>query len=285
MPPRRSAPSREAGSSPPDRLPAFAAARPDRSADRGPHPASGLQAGCGPGAGRRNGPRHPGRGARTGRGERGRLVRRHGLAAYAPGRHRAAPGEAAFARRDAGVIRPDFGVSGGPALSAGQARPFPRRQALQAADRVRAVVRRRGLSGGGGGVQGQCGRPDDGGRADQKAEGPLRAPAGGAGGRPGDADRSAHPRRGEAGRFGLHRRVAFFGDPVPGGVRGGADVAVRPNGPDRSAQRRLSGRAADGVPQPATGPGALAQARGPAASDGEVARSHRQGHQARERPS
>ena len=85
--------------------------------------------------------------------------------------------------------------------------------------------------------------------------------------------------------LGLDRRLAFFGDPVPGGVGRGADVAVRPNGPDRGAQRRVSGRAADGVPQSAVGQGALAQARGSAASDREVARAHRQGHQAREKPS
>ena len=80
-------------------------------------------------------------------------VRRHGLAAYAPGRPSSGAWRSGVCKKGTLVLYDLTSVYlEGPALSAGQARPFPRRQALQAADRVRAVVRRRGLSGGGGGV-------------------------------------------------------------------------------------------------------------------------------------
>ena len=69
------------------------------------------------------------------------LYRRHGLAGWAPGRHRVALGRAASARRRAGTLRPDLGVPGGARLPAGQAGSFPRWQARQAADRVRSFAR------------------------------------------------------------------------------------------------------------------------------------------------
>ena len=60
------------------------------------------------------------------------------LAAQAPGRHRAALGQAASEGRRPGALRPDVGVAG----------LLARRQARQIADRVRALVRRRGPPGG-----------------------------------------------------------------------------------------------------------------------------------------
>ena len=78
-----------------------------------------------------------------------------------------------------------------------------RRQARQVADRVRAVVRRRGPSGGGGGVRRQHRGSGHRGRADRQAQAPLRVLQGGVGGRPRDVDRGAHRRGREAGGAGL----------------------------------------------------------------------------------
>ena len=127
--------------------------------------------------------------AGAGRLRRGRSLRRHGLAAQAPGRHRAALGQAASRGRRPGALRPDVGVAGRAPLPAGAARLLARRQARQAADRVRAVVRRRGPSGGGGGVRRQHRGPGHRGRADRQAQAPLRVLQGGVGGRPRDVDR------------------------------------------------------------------------------------------------
>ena len=69
--------------------------------------------------------------------------------------------------RRPGALRPDVGVAGRAPLSAGAARLLARRQARQVADRVRAVVRRRGPSGGGGGVRRQHRGPGHRGRADR----------------------------------------------------------------------------------------------------------------------
>ena len=123
----------------------------DRRPDRRPR----LETGRRPGLGRGDRARLARRDAGAGRLRRGRSLRRHGLAAQAPGRHRAAPGQAASRGRRPGALRPDVGVAGRAPLPAGAARLLARRQAWQAADRVRAVVRRRGPSGGGGGVRRQ----------------------------------------------------------------------------------------------------------------------------------
>ena len=88
----------------------------------------------------------------VGRGDRARFARRDtGSRAgrlYAsmdwllePGPHRAGLGETPSRGRHPGALRPHVGMDGGTDLPAGQARSFARRQAGQAANRVRVVVR------------------------------------------------------------------------------------------------------------------------------------------------
>ena len=67
--------------------------------------------------------------------------------------------QAASEGRRPGALRPDVGVAGRAPLPAGAARLLARRQARQIADRVRALVRRRGPPGGGRGVRRQHGGP------------------------------------------------------------------------------------------------------------------------------
>ena len=265
-----------------DRRGGLARAPTRASDDRRPGPRSGFQAGDRPGLGRGDRARLARRDVGAGRLRRGRSLRRHGLAAQASGRHRAALGQAASEGRRPGALRPDVGVAGRAPLSAGAARLLARRQARQVADRVRAVVRRRGPSGGGGGVRRQHRGPGHRGRADRQAAASVRVLQGGVGGRPRDVDRGAHPRGGAPVRSGLDQRVAGSGGAVPGGIRRGADVAVRPDRPGGDPKRRLSGRAPHGVPQSAAGGGAGAQAGRAAPGHRGVARSHRGGRESGE---
>ena len=162
--------------------------------DRRPGPRAGFQAGDRPQLGGGHRARLARRDAGAGGLRRGRSLRRHGLAARASGRHRAALGQAASHRRRPGALRPHLGVAGRAPLPAGAARLLARRQARQVADRVRAVVRRRGPAGGGGGVRRQHRGPGHRGRAGRQAQAPLRVLQGGAGRRSRDVDRGAHPR-------------------------------------------------------------------------------------------
>ena len=168
---RRARDAAQAAPGPDDRRRGLARAPARAGDDRRPDRRPRLETGRRPGLGRGDRARRARRDAGAGRLRRGRSLRRHGLAAQAPGRHRAALGQAASEGRRPGALRPDVGVAGRAPLSAGAARPLARRQARQVADRVRAVVRRRGPSGGGGGVRRQHGGPGHRGRADRQAAG------------------------------------------------------------------------------------------------------------------
>ena len=124
--------------------------RTSRGADCGPCHGAGVEAGHGPSSGRGHRAGLAGGDPGTGGDLRGSTVHGHGLAVGAAGGGGEAPGPKTPWRRCPGALRPHLGVSGGALLPAGPARPFPRRQARQASDRVRAVVRPRGPSGGGG---------------------------------------------------------------------------------------------------------------------------------------
>ena len=169
--------------------------RPDRGPGGRPHHRRAVEAGHRPRACARERGVHAGRVAGTRRRRPARALRRNGLAGGAAGRRRAAPGQAAPGRPHAGALRPHVQLCGGHPLPVGPARAQPRRQAGDAAGRLRAAVHRRGLSGGGRGVRGFDRRPHDGARAGRENTHPLRPPARGAGGRPRDVDRGAHPRR------------------------------------------------------------------------------------------
>ena len=118
---------------------AFPAARARAGDGRCAHPRPRLEAGHRPGAGRG----HRARFARRRRWVSGRWTRttcthRWHWLLRAPGPHRAGLGETPSRGRHVGALRPDVGMDGGTDLPAGQARSFARRQAGQAANRVRA---------------------------------------------------------------------------------------------------------------------------------------------------
>ena len=221
------------------------------------HPQPRLEAGYRPGRGDRA------RFARdAGAVERGRPVRIDGLAARAPGPHRAGLGEAPSRGRHVGALRLDVGVDGGTDLPAGQARSFARKRGklqiefglLCARDGCPVSVEV---------FAGNTADPSTVGAQVAK----LRQ------------------------RFGLSR-VVLVGDrgmltearireevepagsarcggrPSARWWRGGATVAVRPR--PGGGHERLPRRASDGVPQSAAGRGAGEEARG-------VARRHRGG--------
>ena len=104
---------------------------------------------------------------------------------------RDSPGQAPSARRLPGSLRSDIELSRRPALRAWALRLQPRRQKGQAANRLRPAVRRRWLSGCGGGVRRQHGRSVNLGGASHETEGTLRPVPRGARGR------SRHDHRGK----------------------------------------------------------------------------------------
>ena len=161
-------------------------------------------------------------------------------------------------------------------LPVGAARAQPRRQAGHLADRLRPVVHGRGLSGRGGGLRGLDERPEDGGLPGGQAPHPLWLAAGGAGGRPRHADRSADP-RGPGGRrrAALDHHAAGADDSATAGRRHGDAVAVRRAGPGRGHQRAVPRRAAGRVPQSVAGRRAAAQAAGTAGGNREGPGAHR----------
>ena len=108
---------------------ALPAARARAGDGRCAHPRPRLEARHRPGTGRGDRARLARRDAGSRGVGRGRPVRIDGLAARAPGPHRAGIGETPSRRRHPGAQRPHLGVDGGTHLPAGQARPFARRQA------------------------------------------------------------------------------------------------------------------------------------------------------------
>ena len=116
---------------------ADAGARPGGGDDRAAAARPRLEAGHGPGLGRGDPHQHPQPHVEAAGGGRRRSLRGPGLAAAAAGGHRTGAGPAPFAGRAAGALRRDLDVLRGAALPAGQAGAFARRQAGQAADRVR----------------------------------------------------------------------------------------------------------------------------------------------------
>ncbi len=137
---------RRAGNRPPPRPreapgpPPLARPGPGHRHDPRPHPGSPLQAGHRPLPVPRDPDPHAGRGTRRRGRRRERPLPRHGLAAQAPGPHRAPPGGPAPRRGRPGALRRHLGLLRGLEVSAGQARLLPRRQARQAPDRLRAAV-------------------------------------------------------------------------------------------------------------------------------------------------
>ena len=196
---------------------------------------------------------------------------------------RAAARQAASSRAHAGALRPDLQLRGGHPLPASPARIQPRRQEGHAADRLRAAVHGRGLSRRHRGLRGLDERPEDGGQSSSEAARAVRTRAGGAGGRPGDADGSAHP-RGPAGCRGtaLDHHAARTDHPQTRQRRHRDAVTVRRAGLGRGHQRRVPRRAAHRVPQSAAGRRTPAQARRAAGGHRGGPRAHRGRDPARE---
>ena len=92
---------------------------------------------------------------------RRRTLRRPGLASRPAAGHREEPGQEAPRRRRAGPLRRHLKLRRGALLLLGQARLQPRRQEGQAADRLRPLVRRRRLPGGGRSVRRRHRRSQD----------------------------------------------------------------------------------------------------------------------------
>ena len=116
----------------------------------------------------------------------------------------------------------------------------------------------------------------EGGLPGGQAPHPLWLAAGGAGGRPRHADRSADP-RGPGGRrrAALDHHAAGADDSETAGRRHGDAVAVRQAGPGRGHQRAVPRRAAGRVPQSVAGRRAAAQAAGTAGGNREGPGAHR----------
>ena len=210
-----------------------------------------------------------------GRGRRGRALCRARLALAAPGGDREGAGATPSARRHAGALRRLLELRGGPLLPAG-ALGYNRdgkKGKLQivygllcAADGCPVAIEV---------FEGNTGDPRTLAAADRQAQEALRPRACGAGRRSWHDHAGAprcrrSPRPGSTGSRRCARR--------PSGRwsrRGAADVAVRParHGSDHVA--RLSGRAADRLPQSRSRARAHAQARGPAGGDRSRSRRHR----------
>ena len=119
---RRARDAAQAAPRPPHRPCPLARARARHRAHRRPYPRPGLEARHRPRARRRYRARFAGRGARHRARRRRRALRRDGLAARAPERHRATPGQAPPQRRRLGALRPEIHLARRAVLPAGQAR-------------------------------------------------------------------------------------------------------------------------------------------------------------------
>jgi hypothetical protein len=124
-------------------------------------------------------------------------------------------------------------------------------KARQAADRHRAVVRRRRPPDRGRGVRRRYRRSVHARRSDCQDQGPLRVEAGGAGRRPRPDHQRPHRRRTPAGRARLDHRAPGAGHPdARGRRRPAAAVAVRRARSGRDRKPGLSGRAPRAHPGP-----------------------------------